>query len=858
MQARADPCRASSQFSSIFAYAWLLGILVVFTPDVVTVQEAALTCLLMPVLIWWAFVADKGFVGEALEPCLELLFGDDDGAEEDGAARNDEDLQGREAWQPPGGTEARRRYAVQLEATGEVAHVMFKAWQVAAIVRGSTKTMSPQRAAQVVAWVGGHKSRADYRMQASRLMMGVQAQSAADSRELTRRREKLEKSQAAASVRSVGFAAKSYTCIESDGRVQVYVERHGDVSTPLSVNYETADVTAHGGVNGESGADYKSVSGTLDFEAYTTMLKIEIEIFADYAVEEDESFLVLLSRPIDGARAVSRSHGLSGAAGGGATILDPDARSVTVTIVDDKAPATVSFAKTDTVQGAVFEIVESAGRTALVVERQGNPSGTLSCKFRTFRGTAQPGLAGSTGADYEATYEYPAGGIDGELLFQAGEMSKDITIDVYDSESFRKESVFYVQLVDPVGCSLRNLTVAKVSIVHDYAVEVFANKVVMQLAETAHAKREKVKYKVRHRVRVTEYFEIDSATVHELEVDDIIESVEQRYTTDGRLRVRFSEYGGHAGWCSATASDGDVLLQPIKAKSKTLLETVELDHALEELMLDEKTPLTTCLLSIALFPWRVLCMLTPSPKNRGGWPCFFGTLLLIGAVTVLICDLSQLLGCAVGLGNSTIAITLIAVGTSLPDLYASRSATLGDRHADSAIGNVTGSNAVNVFVGLGLPWLVASIYWEGAGATEEWLDVIGSRFEHLVEVYPDGGFVVPASDLCFSAGVLLLCEFCAFWVIGSRRRRLGYELGGEDRLETALFFGFLWVLFLAMSIVHIHGGFDVVEVVKTSAEAASDWIKPQGGSGQGDSDGSAADGSGSDSESASWSSSFIG
>ena len=117
-----------------------------------------------------------------------------------------------------------------------------------------------------------------------------------------------------------------------------------------------------------------------------------------------------------------------------------------------------------------------------------------------------------------------------------------------------------------------------------------------------------------------------------------------------------------AGWCSATASDGDVLLQPIKAKSKTLLETVELDHALEELMLDEKTPLTTCLLSIALFPWRVLCMLTPSPKNRGGWPCFFGTLLLIGAVTVLICDLSQLFGCAVGLGNSTIAITLIGLG----------------------------------------------------------------------------------------------------------------------------------------------------------------------------------------------------
>ena len=30
--------------------------------------------------------------------------------------------------------------------------------------------------------------------------------------------------------------------------------------------------------------------------------------------------------------------------------------------------------------------------------------------------------------------------------------------------------------------------------------------------------------------------------------------------------------------------------------------------------------------------------------------------------------------------------------------------------ADAAIGNVTGSNSVNIFLGLGLPWIVASHY----------------------------------------------------------------------------------------------------------------------------------------------------
>lgn len=33
-----------------------------------------------------------------------------------------------------------------------------------------------------------------------------------------------------------------------------------------------------------------------------------------------------------------------------------------------------------------------------------------------------------------------------------------------------------------------------------------------------------------------------------------------------------------------------------------------------------------------------------------------------------------------------------------------------DDSADNAIGNVTGSNSVNVFLGLGLPWTIAAIY----------------------------------------------------------------------------------------------------------------------------------------------------
>ena len=69
-----------------------------------------------------------------------------------------------------------------------------------------------------------------------------------------------------------------------------------------------------------------------------------------------------------------------------------------------------------------------------------------------------------------------------------------------------------------------------------------------------------------------------------------------------------------------------------------------------------------------------------------------------------------MLGCVLGIPNSVTAITLVALGTSLPDTFASVTAARGSKHADSAVGNITGSNSVNVFLGLGLPWTFATIY----------------------------------------------------------------------------------------------------------------------------------------------------
>merc|ERR1711990_851734 len=96
----------------------------------------------------------------------------------------------------------------------------------------------------------------------------------------------------------------------------------------------------------------------------------------------------------------------------------------------------------------------------------------------------------------------------------------------------------------------------------------------------------------------------------------------------------------------------------------------------------------------------------------GGKGCFFVSLAYIGLVTLVIGEIATILGCVLGIKESVTAITFVALGTSLPDTFASMTAARNSETADSAIGNVTGSNSVNVFLGLGLPWAIAVTYNE--------------------------------------------------------------------------------------------------------------------------------------------------
>ena len=87
-----------------------------------------------------------------------------------------------------------------------------------------------------------------------------------------------------------------------------------------------------------------------------------------------------------------------------------------------------------------------------------------------------------------------------------------------------------------------------------------------------------------------------------------------------------------------------------------------------------------------------------------GW-LLFGFLLLIGSARLLVwsaVEIAQFFG----LSDLVIGLTVVAVGTSLPELAASVAAARKNEH-DIAIGNVVGSNLFNLLGVMALPGVIA-------------------------------------------------------------------------------------------------------------------------------------------------------
>ncbi|KAL9318141.1 hypothetical protein ACSQ67_014658 [Phaseolus vulgaris] len=190
---------------------------------------------------------------------------------------------------------------------------------------------------------------------------------------------------------------------------------------------------------------------------------------------------------------------------------------------------------------------------------------------------------------------------------------------------------------------------------------------------------------------------------------------------------------------------------------------------------------------LLLLPWRFLFAFVPPCQIAHGWISFICSLLFISGIAYIVTRITDLISCVTGINAYVIAFTALASGTSWPDLVASKIAAERQKTADSAIANITCSNSVNIYVGIGVPWLINTLY-----------NFIAYREPLRIQ---------NAGGLSFSLIVFFCTSVGCISVLVLRRIIFGAELGGPRLWAwiTCSFFMLLWIIFVVLSSLKVSG-----------------------------------------------------
>uniref|UniRef100_A0AAX7TP86 Calx-beta domain-containing protein n=1 Tax=Astatotilapia calliptera TaxID=8154 RepID=A0AAX7TP86_ASTCA len=727
---------------SIFAYIWLYLILSVISPGVVQVWEGLLTFLFFPICVVFAWIADRRLLfykyvykryrtgkqrGMIIETEGDRPLPSKVDIEMDGKMLNSH---GVDFLDGPLGLDIDEKDLDEEETRRDMAKILKE-----------LKQKHPDKEVEQLIELANYqvlsqqqKSRAFYRCQATRLMTGagniLKKHAADQARKAVSMHEVRSETGENDPVSKIFFEPGSYQCLENCGTVAVnVVRRGGDLGKTVSVEYRTEDGTAN------AGSDYEFTEGVVVFKPGETMKEVRVGIIDDDIFEEDENFLIHLS-----SVKVLTSEGEEPEEGGeSANHVDSVAclgmpSTATVTIFDDDHAGIFTF------EEPVCHVSESVGTMEVKVLRTSGARGVVMLPYKTLEGTARGG-----GEDFEDSH--------GVLEFQNDEIFKTIKVKIIDDEEYEKNKTFYIEIGEP------------------RLVESNDTKALMLLPSVP-----PLTGKDEEERRIAEMGRPMLGDHVKLEVI-IEESYEFKNTVDKLIKKT------NLALLVGTNSWRDQFIEAITVSAGE-------DDDDEECG-EEKLP--SCFDYVMHFLtvfWKVLFAFVPPTEYWNGWACFVVSICMIGLLTAMIGDLASHFGCTVGLKDSVTAVVFVALGTSVPDTFASKVAAIQDQYADASIGNVTGSNAVNVFLGIGVAWSIAAIYHNSRG--EE--------------------FRVDPGTLAFSVTLFTIFAFiCVAMLMYRRRPDIGGELGGPRTAKalTTMLFVSLWLLYILFSSLeaycHIQG-----------------------------------------------------
>ncbi|CAH1792464.1 unnamed protein product [Owenia fusiformis] len=708
---------------SIFAYLWLYVIIAVISPGEIQVWEGVLTFLFFPITILTAYIAERRllfykYLNKNYRAGLHKgIVVITEGADDD------EDL---EMGKLMNNNDNDTHYKGIADSDDEVKEFEKHRLEYIEILRGLRKDNPDvdmkklEEMAQAEAMNRGPKSRAFYRIQSIRKLTG----GASLKKPKIGQKSALDDEAEDPHVTKIFFEPGHYTVMESVGSFQMTVARSGgNLRNTIYVDYKTEDGSA------TAGTDYEYAEGTLVFQPGETHQQFAISIIDDDIFEEDEHFFVLISNVrVGGNEGMISEHRTSEFA----KLTNPV--RATVMILDDDHAGMFYF------ESEKVDFVESIGEAHIKVARATGARGCVKIPYKTIEGTAKDGR------DYEDVH--------GELTFENDETEKYIAVRIIDDEQYEKNETFFVELGEPrlvrrgSGAKVIDDNIPEDDLTEDDKIARLGKP---QLGDP-----------IKCTVHIKESMEFKNT------VDKLLKETNTSMVhTIDQLLYQNQVVVGTSSW-----------REQFKAALSVVEEGDEDDDGEEG---EEKLP--SCMDYVMHFLtifWKVLFAIVPPTDYWGGWACFIVSIIWIGILTTIIGDLASSFGCTIGLKDSVTAISFVALGTSVPDTFASKVAAIGDKYADSSVGNVTGSNAVNVFLGIGLAWGMAAIVHAAKGTK----------------------FIVKPGSLGFSVTVFCIFACIAIATIMFRRKKsIGGELGGPRgcKIVTTILLSGLWVFYIILS-----------------------------------------------------------
>ncbi|XP_067672950.1 sodium/calcium exchanger Calx-like isoform X3 [Haliotis asinina] len=456
---------------------------------------------------------------------------------------------------------------------------------------------------------------------------------------------------------------------------------------------------------------------------------------------------------------------------------------------------------------AAVAVMENEGKVRIGIRRHGKLDVPVTVRVETINGTA---LAGE---DYKP--------FDEKVKFAANEILRQIYIEIVDDCEWEPDEFFFVKMAaEPdVDVAFGNIAICQVTIINDdepglleFAKPSIVVKESSRLASIPVSRRNgadghvSVTWKTKDITALNnkDYeggegtLKFDNQETSKTIDLPIFESNKPERDESFQIELLETDGGATLGKitkCIITIVNDEEfngLVSRIVSLTKANLDSLQLEKSTYVTQFKdamnvnggdiENATFIDYILHFCTFFWKILFAFVPPTQYLGGWPTFIISLAVIGFLTAIIGDLATIFGCLIGLEKTITAITLVALGTSMPDTFASKTAATMEKYADSSVGNVNGSNSVNVFLGLGLPWVIASIYWTAKG------DV----------------FKVEAGSLGFSVVLYTVAAIIAISLFITRRFLGAFgkgELGGPNItkwISGAIMIS-LWVLYVVFS-----------------------------------------------------------